>query len=75
MYDILAGKQNMESSYVLGKGKALDAFPMLKQDGLRGAVVYYDGAFSCLLSLRIYAVTDNLPFAFRDEQANTTTPE
>ncbi|KAK4046286.1 mitochondrial glycerol-3-phosphate dehydrogenase [Microbotryomycetes sp. JL221] len=43
MYDLLAGKQNMESSYVLGKGKALEAFPMLKSDGLRGAVVYYDG--------------------------------
>ena len=45
MYDILAGKQNMESSYVLGKGKALEAFPMLKSDGLRGAVVYYDGGW------------------------------
>ncbi|KDN46609.1 DAO-domain-containing protein [Tilletiaria anomala UBC 951] len=43
MYDILAGSENMESSYVLGKGKALDAFPMLKKDGLAGAVVYYDG--------------------------------
>jgi len=43
MYDILAGKQNMESSYVLGAGKALEAFPMLKKDGLCGAVVYYDG--------------------------------
>ncbi|GAA6041779.1 hypothetical protein JCM8097_007156 [Rhodosporidiobolus ruineniae] len=43
MYDILAGSQNMESSYLLGKGKALEAFPMLKQDGLTGAVVYYDG--------------------------------
>ncbi|GAA6059917.1 hypothetical protein JCM10212_005300 [Sporobolomyces blumeae] len=43
MYDLLAGKQNMESSYVLGPGKALEAFPMLKKDGLCGAVVYYDG--------------------------------
>ncbi|GAA5880059.1 hypothetical protein JCM8547_001487 [Rhodosporidiobolus lusitaniae] len=43
MYDILAGSANMESSYLLGKGKALEAFPMLKQDGLTGAVVYYDG--------------------------------
>ncbi|GAA6020494.1 hypothetical protein JCM11491_001374 [Sporobolomyces phaffii] len=43
MYDLLAGKQNMESSYVLGAGKALEAFPMLKKDGLCGAVVYYDG--------------------------------
>ncbi|GAA5920978.1 hypothetical protein JCM1841_003240 [Sporobolomyces salmonicolor] len=43
MYDILAGKANMESSYVMSKGKALEAFPMLKSDGLCGAVVYYDG--------------------------------
>ena len=43
MYDILAGKENMESSYVMSKGKALEAFPMLKQEGLVGALVYYDG--------------------------------
>lgn len=43
MYDILAGKENMESSYVMSRGKALEAFPMLKQDGLVGAIVYYDG--------------------------------
>ncbi|KAF7791470.1 hypothetical protein EIP86_002486 [Pleurotus ostreatoroseus] len=42
MYDILAGKENMESSYLMSKGKALEAFPMLKQDGLVGALVYYD---------------------------------
>jgi len=43
MYDMLAGSENMESSYVLGRGKALEAFPMLKATGLAGAVVYYDG--------------------------------
>lgn len=43
MYDALAGSQNMESSYFLGKGKAMEAFPMLKSDGLRGAIVYFDG--------------------------------
>ncbi|KAJ3539501.1 hypothetical protein NMY22_g4709 [Coprinellus aureogranulatus] len=43
MYDILAGKENMETSYVMSKGKALETFPMLKSDGLVGAVVYYDG--------------------------------
>ncbi|THG98934.1 hypothetical protein EW026_g3317 [Hermanssonia centrifuga] len=43
MYDILAGEENMESSYLMSKGKALEAFPMLKQDGLVGALVYYDG--------------------------------
>ncbi|KAL4246593.1 Glycerol-3-phosphate dehydrogenase [Abortiporus biennis] len=43
MYDVLAGKENMESSYLMSKGKALEAFPMLKPDGLVGALVYYDG--------------------------------
>lgn len=43
MYDILAGKENMESSYLMSKGQALETFPMLKGDGLVGAVVYYDG--------------------------------
>ena len=43
MYDVLAGKENMETSYVMSKGKALEIFPMLKQDGLVGALVYYDG--------------------------------
>ena len=43
MYDLLAGKENMESSYLMSKGKALETFPMLKRDGLVGALVYYDG--------------------------------
>ncbi|KAF8869007.1 DAO-domain-containing protein [Gymnopilus junonius] len=43
MYDILAGKENMETSYLMSKGKALETFPMLKSDGLVGALVYYDG--------------------------------
>ncbi|KAF8544193.1 glycerol-3-phosphate dehydrogenase [Trichophaea hybrida] len=43
-YDLLAGKENLESSYFLTKGKALEAFPMLKSDGLTGALVYYDGS-------------------------------
>ncbi|TFK31818.1 FAD dependent oxidoreductase-domain-containing protein [Crucibulum laeve] len=43
MYNVLAGKENMETSYVMSKGKALETFPMLKSDGLVGAVVYYDG--------------------------------
>ncbi|KAI9706322.1 MAG: mitochondrial glycerol-3-phosphate dehydrogenase [Bogoriella megaspora] len=43
-YDLLAGHDNIESSYFLTKSKALDAFPMLKKDNLFGALVYYDGA-------------------------------
>ncbi|KAH7102531.1 DAO-domain-containing protein [Auriculariales sp. MPI-PUGE-AT-0066] len=43
LYDFLAGGENMESSYLMSRGKALEAFPMLKGKGLVGAVVYYDG--------------------------------
>ncbi|ORY99790.1 putative glycerol-3-phosphate dehydrogenase [Lobosporangium transversale] len=42
-YDLLAGHQGMESSYFLSRGKALEAFPMLKNEKLVGAMVYYDG--------------------------------
>lgn len=45
MYDILAGGENMESSYLMSRGKAVEAFPMLQSKGLVGAVVYYDGKF------------------------------
>jgi glycerol-3-phosphate dehydrogenase len=40
-YDFLAGSENIESSYFLTKSKAMDAFPMLKREGLFGALVYY----------------------------------
>lgn len=43
-YDFLAGSEGIESSYFLTRSKALEAFPMLKQDDLVGALVYYDGA-------------------------------
>jgi glycerol-3-phosphate dehydrogenase len=44
LYDFLAGSEGIESSYFLTKSKAIDAFPMLKQTDLVGALVYYDGA-------------------------------
>lgn len=44
LYDFLAGSENIEKSYFLTKSRALDAFPMLKKEGLVGALVYYDGA-------------------------------
>ncbi|MGH0120692.1 UNVERIFIED_CONTAM: hypothetical protein FKN15_035078 [Acipenser sinensis] len=43
MYDLVAGRQRLKSSYVLSKAKALELFPMLKKDKLVGAIVYYDG--------------------------------
>lgn len=61
MYDLLAGSANMESSYVLGKGKALESFPMLKAPGLCGAVVYYDGSYYSILLLNEAYIHDITP--------------
>jgi glycerol-3-phosphate dehydrogenase len=41
MYDFLAGRENIESSYFMTKSKALEAFPQLRKDRLVGALVYY----------------------------------
>lgn len=43
LYDILAGSQNMEGSYFMSRGKTLAQFPLLKDEKLRGSLVYYDG--------------------------------
>ena len=45
LYDWLAGKANLRSSSYVDAKRALDRFPMLKQEGLRGGVIYYDGQF------------------------------
>lgn len=43
VYDLVAGGAGLQNSYYLNRSKALKAFPMLRSDGLAGAVVYYDG--------------------------------
>ncbi|KAJ1846804.1 mitochondrial glycerol-3-phosphate dehydrogenase [Coemansia sp. RSA 2708] len=43
MYDLLAGKQGISSSYALGRGKTLENFPMLRAESLVGSMVYFDG--------------------------------
>ena len=45
IYDWLAGKANLHSSRFVDAKEALNRFPMLKEEGLRGGVVYYDGQF------------------------------
>lgn len=42
-YDIVAGRQLLKPSYFITKRSALELFPMLKKDQLKGALVYYDG--------------------------------
>lgn len=45
LYDALAGRANLEGSRFVGREEAVRRFPMLKQEGLRGGVLYYDGQF------------------------------
>ncbi len=42
-YDLVSGDECLKSSYYLNKERALELFPMLKSDKLKGAIVYYDG--------------------------------
>ncbi|KAJ2157588.1 mitochondrial glycerol-3-phosphate dehydrogenase [Coemansia sp. RSA 552] len=43
MYDLLAGKQGISSSYAVGRAKTLENFPMLRAENLVGSLVYFDG--------------------------------
>ncbi|SPO07187.1 related to glycerol-3-phosphate dehydrogenase precursor [Cephalotrichum gorgonifer] len=43
MYDMLAGSQNLESSYYMSKAESLKRCPLLRQEGLVGSLAYYDG--------------------------------
>lgn len=54
MYDLVAGSKTVKSSYYLSKSNALELFPMLKGDKLRGAIVYYDGSYLIIFSYNLY---------------------
>ncbi|XP_059486047.1 glycerol-3-phosphate dehydrogenase, mitochondrial-like [Neocloeon triangulifer] len=43
MYDVLSWSKCVRSSHYISKEMALEYFPMLKKENLRGAIVYYDG--------------------------------
>lgn len=43
VYDLLAGSQNMETSYYLSCGKTIERWNSIRKDNLVGSVVYYDG--------------------------------
>lgn len=44
-YDLLAGRQNLQTSRRVNAPQALAAIPTLRSAGLCGGVVYYDGLF------------------------------
>src|SRR6201985_2089394 len=45
VYDLLAGKYSFGSSKVLSLEETLQLLPTIRQDGLRGGVMYHDGQF------------------------------
>lgn len=45
LYDMLAGRANLQPSRLVNRDQAVERFPMLKQTGLKGAVEYHDGQF------------------------------
>ncbi len=44
-YDMMAGSLSMGKSYFINRDKTLARLPLLKQEGLKGGVVYHDGQF------------------------------
>jgi glycerol-3-phosphate dehydrogenase len=45
IYDLLAGKYGFGKSRILSLEETLERLPNIRQDGLRGGVVYHDGQF------------------------------
>ncbi len=45
LYDALAGRANLAPSRFVDAKEAMQRFPMLREEGLRGGVVYHDGQF------------------------------
>src|SRR5215468_574635 len=45
VYDMLAGRYGFGRSEILSKDETLERLPIIKTEGLRGGVVYYDGQF------------------------------
>ncbi len=45
LYDMLAGKLGFGRSRMLSRSQTLEHIPQLRQDGLRGGVIYHDGQF------------------------------
>ena len=45
VYDMLAGRYGFGPSKLLSKEETLDRIPTIRQEGLRGGIIYYDGQF------------------------------
>ncbi|KAH8418881.1 hypothetical protein KR222_008515, partial [Zaprionus bogoriensis] len=59
LYDAMAGMANVRASHFLSKEETLNEFPLLRNEGLLGSLVYYDGQLDdarMCLALAITAV-------------------
>jgi glycerol-3-phosphate dehydrogenase len=59
IYDLLAGKYGFGKSRILSLTETLERLPNIRQDGLRGGVIYHDGQFDdarLLIHLMLTAV-------------------
>ena len=45
IYNLLSGRYGFGSSQILSKDETLARLPTIRQEGLRGGVIYYDGQF------------------------------
>ncbi|WP_340104056.1 glycerol-3-phosphate dehydrogenase/oxidase [Rhodohalobacter sp. 8-1] len=45
VYDLLSGKLSLGKSKGISKNEAISRIPTIKQDGLKGGVIYHDGQF------------------------------
>jgi len=45
LYDLLAGKYSLGRSEILSKAETLERLPTVRQEGLTGGILYYDGQF------------------------------
>ncbi len=45
LYDLLAGRKGLGRSRLLSSGRVCEALPGVRQTGLKGGILYYDGQF------------------------------
>jgi glycerol-3-phosphate dehydrogenase len=59
MYDWMAGKLSLGKSTFISKAKTIERLPTIKQEGLKGGVIYHDGQFDdARLALNIAQTCD-----------------
>uniref|UniRef100_A0A7S1XVP7 Glycerol-3-phosphate dehydrogenase n=1 Tax=Phaeomonas parva TaxID=124430 RepID=A0A7S1XVP7_9STRA len=78
-YDVVAwlsgGANAVPMSYYISKQEAMFRFPMLKEDGLKGAIVYYDGQMNdtrMALTIALTAAQSGAAIANRVEVESLT---